>query len=1122
MGQIGSDESRPATLRALGHSWIALSRFFLDLYIPSTPLDPAALQSTRSEFWSSELASLSHEQELEINLERRVTGNISNGTINYLDDQIKHVQERLDNLPNQPLKTARDLFRLREFWSETSQFMLKVVPESRLNQLAHAFHAKSPEASASEHVIQESIARFYQRLESVYPEFDDVSRPLRSALLYLRLGIRLMAHASTREAAAATAIENLSQALTAFPSVGGATALIAADIRGDIHPAEWSPLESISLVLTAIAFEVELGINVQSRIAAIEDVYERAVRLWLIDQKKREEADVAAQSLYRTNRIAHVAISESKLEEEEFLALFPDYEALLDPDQGQGRGPGYTARQSMPSDGSYQNSLILLHLGIMTPGSYSLNALTRLSNLRAALLTLILDKHQDSLPEALDERGFPHQLTLLVARLRDLNYPDTSETARPYNFYTDPHVPEIRRAATLVESLKLGLDVLIREWPDQMVLQHLLDRCAQILALSAQSPVAKVLALLEQLLSQTDDWEMYANQENTLKKYRHAITELIISWRRLELSSWRGLLRTQAIAFEEGVSEWWFRLHNAIVRGLLEIVDRSHSEDLDKYLDQLVPLLDGFLKLSPLGQFSRRFDLLRSFGPFLEYLTLTKSEQAREPLRRVQRIVYSVQAYYSQFISSITSSLALQERAVEAEIQSLVKIASWKDVNVQALKASAKKIHHQLYKLVRKYRDIMRQPVNDLLQPEQGSDPGVLRETGAAQSSLIHNIVDSSGLHTHVILVDGPAHLRDLSKTYRKFDSLITTHIDIFVKSLPSHDLNDLAEQIISTAKELASVPVSTGATAERREKLWKALLVRKRKAWSDFVKELKRIGLATSVQSTVLHRQKNDRWLREQPFPVLEDGNFPDVRSSEQIFFRLQCLLPRLRATLVDHHGDISTQELQRSIMLLESALSISLSCRSKLVQPQTTLALTNKNSLSRLAVNLNEYRRLKYLSRRLNSIHRSSEISAWGPSVSDTVLRTEDTLNRMCHAISETIHKVKEFGDLPGAPSAPAALLEGLQMLMSSTKDHRDKLRLVGRNLKEAEPPILLRGLLKSFRVHPLVLSLRWQMSMIQWPLPKATSPSPRTSFLNGHRASHSLDLLSHLSETGWRLRF
>jgi midasin len=1065
--QIGSDESRSATLRMLGQDWIALSRFVLDLYIPDIPLDPAALQSFRSEFWSKELASLSHELELEINLEWRVTGNISNGTINYLNEQIRDVRECLDNLPKPPLKTARDLVRLRDFWSEISQFMLKIVSESRLNQLVHALHVKSPEALASEHVIQESIARFYQRLESAYPEFDDISRPLRSALLYLRLGIRLMAHASMCEEAAA--IENLSQALAAFPSVGGATALIAADIRGDTRCAEWSPRESILLVLTAIAFEIELGINLQSRIAVIEDVYERAARLWLIDQKRREEADVAAQSLYRTNRIAHDAISESKLEEEEFLTLFPDYEALLDPDQGKERGLSDTALQSIPSDRSYPNSFMLLHLGIMAPGSYPSNALTHLSNLRAALLASILDKYQNNLPEALDEHGFPHQLTLLAARLRDLNHPDASKATCPYNFYTDSHVPEIRRSANLVESLKLELDVLVREWPDQMVLQHLRDRCAQMLALSAQSPVAKVLALLEQLLLQTDDWEMYASRENTLKKHRHAMTELIISWRRLELSSWRGLLRTQAIAFEEGVSEWWFRLYNAIVRGLLDIVGRDHSESLDKYLDQLVPLLDDFLKLSPLGQFSRRLDLLRSFGPFLECLTLTKLEQAREPLRRVQRIVYSVQAYYSQFVSSITSSLTSQERAVEEEVQGLVKIASWKDVNFQALKASARKTHHQLYKLVRKYRDIMRQPVTDLLQPERAPHPGMLTETGATQSPLRHSMIDSSSLENHATVVDGPAHLRDLGKTYGRFDSLITTRIDIFVKCRQSYDLDDLAERMISTAKELASVPIPTGATAERKEKLWKALMVRKRKAWSDFVKELKKIGLATNVQSTVLLQQKNDRWIGERPFPVIGDSDFPSVRSSEQCFFRLQGLLPRLRATLVDHHGDVSTQELQRSIMLLESALSISLSCRSKLVQPQSALTLADKNSLSRLAVNLNEYRRLKCVSRRLNSIYRSSEISAWGPSVSDTVFSTEDTLNRMCHATSETIQKVKEFGDLPGASPAPAALLESLQTLISSIEECRDALQLVRRNLKEAEPPILLRGSLKSFQSTP-----------------------------------------------------
>ena len=922
--QIGRDESRSTTLRNLGLGWISLSRFFLNLYIPDTPLDPAALQGFRSEFWGAELASLSHELELEINLERRISGNTTNGTINYLGEQIEHVRERTHNLPHVTRMHGRDIFRLRDFWSEVSNFMLKIIPESRISHLVDSFYVDSPEASASEHVIQESIARFYQRLESAYPEFDDLSRPLRSALLYMRLGLRLVAHASRCKEA--VAIEELSRALSAFPSVGGVPALIAVDRRGDFRAVEGSPFESILLVLTGVAFEVELGID--PRIAVIESVYERASRLWLIDQKKQEEADVASQSLYRTSGITHNARNESELEEEDFLALFPDYEALFDPDHSQESAPSHTTRQSFSIDGSYACSLIHLHLRLMSPASFSSNAQTRLSDLRATLLPSILDKYQRNLSETLDDDGFSHQVSLLAACLRNLRDPSGLENERPYNFYIDSHVPEIRRAATLVESLKQELDALIQEWPDQMVLQHLRDRCTQILSLSVQSPVAKVLTLLEQLLLQTDDWEMYASQANTLKRHRSTITDLVISWRRLELSSWRGLLRTQAVTFEDGASEWWFRLHNAIVRGSLDIVDRSCLDSLDDYLDQLIPLLDGFLKSSPLGQFSRRLDLLRSFGPFLQYLILTKSESAREPLRRVQRVVHSTQAYYSQFASSITSSLSSQERAVTEEIQGFIKIASWKDVNVQALKASAKKTHHQLYKVIRKYRDIMRQPVNDLLRV---SDTETASDARLPQSPSTTSTVDSTGLRIHVKLGDGPVHLQDLSKTYTRFDSLITSRIDTFIKCRPSDDLDSLMEQMIFTAKELASVNCPAGATAERREKLWKALLVRKRKAWSDFAKEFKRIGLATKVQSTILLQQQNDRWLREQPFPVIGEGNFADVQNSEQHFLRLRGLLPRLRAKLADHNGDVSTQELQRSIMLLESALSTSLNCRSK-----------------------------------------------------------------------------------------------------------------------------------------------------------------------------------------------
>ncbi|KAH9080394.1 midasin [Lactarius deliciosus] len=1030
------DGSRTTEIRALGHSWIALSRLFTDLYIPDAPLDPAAMQSARSDFWNTELVSLSHEMGLEVTQERRITGNISNGTIDFLDEQIKHVREQLNNLHQVSSKAGRSILRLREFWSEVSQFMSNIIPESRLNHLLGAINAKSSGALESEHVIQEAISGFTRRLERVYPEYRDIGEPLQSALLYLRLGLRLVAHASVCEEGAA--IRNLTHALTAFPSVAGAPSLITANIKGDIHAAEWSPFESILLVLAAIAFEAELGISVQSCIVAMESVYEKAVRLWLIEQKKREEADAASQSLYRESRTNHVSIRESELEEEEFLALFPDYEALLDSGHYHESSAGGRARHSLPQDQSRRNTFVLLHLGILIPETYPSSALTHLSDLRTEFLTTILDKHQYHLPETLDRRTIPYQLSLLAARHRDLHH--LHDVLRPYNFYVDSHVPEIQRATAAVESLKQRLEVLMQEWPDQMVLHHLNDRCTQILNLGIQSPLAKVLVILETLLLQTDDWEMYANRQNTLQNHRQSLTELIISWRRLELSSWRGLLRTEAIAFEEGVSDWWFRLYDATVRGILEIVELNHSDGLDDYLDHLVPLLDNYLKSSPLGQFSRRLDLLRSFGLFLRHLSHTKSEQAREPLRRVQRIVHSTQAYYSQFLSPITSSLTSQERGVEAEIQGFIKIASWKDVNVQALRASAKKTHHQLYKVIRKYRDIMRQPVNDLLRPEPASHTEALLETNIIPSPPPPGPVDS--------------------RTYAKFDSLIAEHIDPFFKSRPSRDLDDLTEQIMSTAKELSSVSIPAGSTAERRSKLWKALMLRKRKAWSDFAKELKRAWslYQRSVDGTVSTEKRSLAQGTAIPghcgLPSCKHTKLREVFRSTPGLASQAKGLPRrpsrgcfnTRAPTFHHAtgiGIISVTELQIRVSPTSNSFNGS-------------LIYARHQSL---ATNLDEYARLKCVSRRLNSLYQCSAISTSGFSISHTVSGTEDTLSRMCSAISETMDKVKDFGDLPGVSPVPMALLENAQALLLSTKDRRDALQSIGKKLNETIPPILLR---------------------------------------------------------------
>jgi midasin len=111
--------------------------------------------------------------------------------------------------------------------------------------------------------------------------------------------------------------------------------------------------------------------------------------------------------------------------------------------------------------------------------------------------------------------------------------------------------------------------------------------------------------------------------------------------------------------------------------------------------------------------------------------------------------------------------------------------------------------------------------------------------------------------------------------------------------------------------------------------------------------------------------------------------------------------------------------------------------------------------------------------MSQRLASIHQSSGVFASSPTVSDVAFNTEESVTRMYHAISETIDKIKELGGLPGAPPAPDALLDGTQMLLSSTQECRDVLRSIVRNLKETGLHILLRGSFYLYQSPPRIES-------------------------------------------------
>jgi midasin len=142
--------------------------------------------------------------------------------------------------------------------------------------------------------------------------------------------------------------------------------------------------------------------------------------------------------------------------------------------------------------------------------------------------------------------------------------------------------------------------------------------------------------------------------------------------------------------------------------------------------------------------------------------------------------------------------------------------------------------------------------------------------------------------------------------------------------------VDDIAVEIITTSNELASIsiPPKPGAL---REKQRKGLLVRKRKAWVDMLKELKRMGLASNVKPEILRQNMDQRWIREQPImPIIPQSEFI-LRNGEIYFVKVSGSLPDLRASLSNHHSDLSTRELHRGRMFLESGFSMAVDLRSR-----------------------------------------------------------------------------------------------------------------------------------------------------------------------------------------------
>ncbi|KZT42641.1 hypothetical protein SISSUDRAFT_1125502 [Sistotremastrum suecicum HHB10207 ss-3] len=910
----------------IGQCWIALAQIILKLYVPDKPIDPAEALLSNIQRRRAEEALLSTQLNMLKETEYHVAGSQTGRLATRTDADLQQTRKELITLiPPPTRRSTRDLGTLKNFFVEVDQFMSQVASQSKVSAIIADSRAPIRSTLAEEQLIQDSMTNFMNRMVTNYPSFDDLFRPIEFGLRLLKFGLRLVSGTGL-QSPSENNVSPLIKACVQSPSILGTSCL--SSVATHLFSSSASTPDVLLLYTAGIAFRYQTGVPLLSMAKELQATYDALSKIWHAARTEDQIKTKQLESLYRFHQdVPDVA------EEIEFRALFPTFdEPDVTTDATEGiRGIECTSQSAgIRIAPRVTETLWRLHVGMMSNGGQGLGDQGRRiwNHIRVEVLQENFLAAYGSQSHTLDRHSLALRLQLHCLRRDSLD--DTPKrTGVPYDFYQDMNVSEVSKMMATVNTLDAHVVQLLELWPEQMALQEIQDQCRLLSRVAMSAPIPRVLAYLERILLRIDDWERFSKRDTSLTSHQSKIKEAIIGWRRLELACWANILDIEFHKFSSKVSEWWFMLYETLIQGTSSI-PLEDGQALDSHLTQLVPLLDSFMSSCSLGHFNSRLELLQSFIGYLNLLCDHNRKHPISALLRVRMIVRTMHAQYKRYIDHVGDALARQRTAIEKEIQDFIKLASWKDANVQALKESAQHTHRKLHRCIIKFRHVLSQPVLPFL-----SLPTSYESESRVQSK-------SPLLTHHDLVVDQDNSNQTLrSVAWMKFADIISTKIIPCLRAAQKVGVvEDLCATIINTSQSFSDVQLGTKTAAEQRDQ--KALLRHKRKAWIDLLKELRRIGLSPYTKSDVAAKLRSRLWLMEQPsvpFDVESEVSFGD-RYYQQSLKNIS----HLSILLSDHHADLTTPELQKAISFIENLTFMAFELRSSLLKSWSEYSLLQK----------------------------------------------------------------------------------------------------------------------------------------------------------------------------------
>ncbi|KAI9787974.1 MAG: hypothetical protein M1835_002555 [Candelina submexicana] len=906
-------------------AWVHFAVGSVLLYVPDKAFDPALKPFVQRQRHAWRKLELETKLKALRQAEKTLTGQDTNIRCVLIEQEL----QKLGESPAVPAIARPLVSELSQLHGEFSNVRESVISRRPELSILPALLEGDVSASLEAFYLRKDIAQIIKRLSENYRGYDDLTAPVIGMLRSLDMGLELATMGSSLVSPSTKEPHAL---MERTPFLGGSSRSLMS------NPSLWPPLNSENqsgfrvhhLKVMAISASIyELSQMQQSRRQQLIEVFHSFYSDWKLQLDQDRKKVTAMSSLY------HYKGEENDMNdanEENFRDLFPDYDAEHS-----------KSATSLVSEDPKKLAADLanLHEDIFTSQhSPSVKLLALLQDSVAQLGSLSTRKGT-----IYDHHSVDNQISGLIVSLHGISHSlqSTDISGEEYNFYRDANLYEAKKLLYLVHKIISRFKQLRKAWPEHAALQDVLTTCHELLAFRFVEPIAKFLTKTEKLHGYIHEWQLVASREYSAVTLFDELTALLVSWRRLELATWARLFDFETDECEKDAKSWWFLAYEVIIDIPMSLT--GEQEVLDRHARELLLTLETFFSTTPMGQFSQRLKLVRQFEKHVALLAMEI-----KPMKAIWRALQNFINYYSRFEQSIRETIARGRKSLEENMREVVLLASWKDININALRESAKRSHHKLFKLVRKYRALLAQPV-DLPKQRLPEHEKVTHLSASSMHKSEWFNVDEKALEVCQEYVPDWAtkaprftNVGATAAAMRRMSEVPVSAVDgagycgAFFSNLIA-SMDDLRKQTPSAL------------TKENKDMLGH-LKTRKRKLLADTLKDLRHLGIKSNLSS--------EAWAKQASLSVVLAGTLTferkqltkELSHAEFFFHKSLELIPAVQKSIREHSDDLTNSEIVRCTGYAGGLISLNLKQRA--VVSESLTDLTSLKAVTKTMQNL------------------------------------------------------------------------------------------------------------------------------------------------------------------------